>query len=180
MEDRGDQKMKNVKAYIEAASLHQAGLSFLWIALLLLTPCLVAADAALPQGPVIDGVYLSEVTLDSFTATWAGSQVMVDWKTEVERYNAGFNLYRAVHDTHPFIRLNRALIPSQALGPGGAVYEFGDACGAAGTEYDYWLESVDIQGLPRYLGTISAQPAAGDPAASPGQPCRVLLPQVSR
>jgi hypothetical protein len=174
--------MKQVKAHITAPFWCQASLPFLWIALLLAAPYLVTAGAAPSQdGPITEGVYLSEVTLESFTATWIDNQMAVDWTTRTELYNAGFNLYRAEHNTHRFVRLNDALIPSQAAeGSGGTTYEFIDGRAMVSATYDYWLESVDMQGLPRYLGTISSEVPGDEPPAPSRLCCHVFLPMVSR
>ena len=92
------------------------GLSLLWIALFLLSSGLVVADPAFAQGNALQSARAS------IPPRWfwllspprrRGARSRVAWSTEIEQFNSGFNLYRAVHGTNQFIRLNGGLIPSQ-------------------------------------------------------------------
>jgi hypothetical protein len=169
--------MKKVKAQAKVAPLHRAGLPLLCVAMLWIAPQLAGADAARSGGgPIAEGVYVGDVVLASFSATAAPGQIVLDWETEIEVNNAGFNLYRVQEHTYQLIKLNGALIASQASGgQGGAAYEFVDTFGVPGSRYDYLLEGVDMQGFPTYLGTITAQvPAEGQVGF------RAFLPMVSK
>jgi hypothetical protein len=168
--------MKHIETHIKAIFSRQRILSLLWVAFLL-TPHHPAIAVAAPSqdGSIVEGVFQSTVVLAAFSATSTNGQILVTWETDPEVYNAGFNLYRIEHDTHLAIKLNPALIPSQVpKGATGAAYEFADATAPNGTACDYWLESVDIQSLPRYLGTITYVP---ERAVPPGLH-RVFLPMI--
>ena len=59
--------------------------------------------------------------------------------------------------TEPDIRLNDALIPSQAPGSGqGASYQWQDFAVDAGVTYYYWLETVALNGSTEMHGPVSA------------------------
>ena len=153
-------------------------LFLLGLALLALSPAWAAADAASPQANAADpeGVFPSQVILASFAANSVDGEIVVAWDTELEQFNSGFNLYRAVHGTSQFARVNGDLIPSLVQqGPGSAAYEFVDGSVTAGTTYDYRLESIDFQALPTYQGLITVEATASQP---PQVSHRVFLPFV--
>lgn len=71
--------------------------------------------------------------------------------------NPCFNIYRSVSATEPDIRLNDALIPSQAPGSGqDASYQWQDFAVDAGVTYYYWLETVALNGSTEIHGPVSA------------------------
>jgi hypothetical protein len=91
-------------------------------------------------------------------------KVMLTWKTEIEQNNQGFDLFR--HEGGPFIRLNQDLIPSKAVeGSEGALYTFVDNNVVAGTEYNYWIESVDRYGFRENQGHLVIEVQFLDPGA---------------
>jgi hypothetical protein len=173
--------MKNVKARAKMRFLHQSSLPFIWAVLVLIFPHLVTAAAApLQEGPITEGVYFSEVRLRSFTAVRAEGQIVIRWETEVELYNAGFNVYRADHDTHRFVKVNDGLVATLTSGElTGAAYELADTSAVAGTDYEYWIESVDIQGFPTYLAQITALGRDIGTPEWPQAPFHAFLPMVS-
>jgi hypothetical protein len=73
----------------------------------------------------------------------------------------GFNLYRSELLDGEYVRLNDALIPSQAPGAvSGAVYVWHDTHVHPGVVYYYKLEEVEVGGLRRYYGPISSDGGA--------------------
>lgn len=164
--------------YKKAQISRLPGLFLLLIALFQFSSGLAIADDSaardVPSNP--QGVYPSQVTLDSFSAETDSGDIVVAWSTEIEQFNSGFNLCRAVHGTHQFVRLNAGLIPSQVqAGPGQAAYRFTDTAVVAGTIYDYRLESVDFQALPTYHGQVTVEATVIQP---PQMNHRVFLPFV--
>lgn len=86
------------------------------------------------------------VELLYFNAEALEGAVSLQWATASETDNYGFNLYRATALDGEQVQLNEALIPSQVApgSPYGAEYSFIDETAAAGIQYYYWLEDVDI------------------------------------
>jgi hypothetical protein len=146
--------------------------------------CSVTVSAlSLPAGAteyVLSGASPTAVTLESFQAAAdpAGRAIEVTWQTAQEMNSRGFNLWRGTLPAGPDIKLNAAIIPSQA--PGGALgagYAYTDTFDLlAGTTYYYWLEDVSLDGaLARHepvtvtytgptavtLRSLRAGPAAG-------------------
>jgi subtilisin family serine protease len=97
------------------------------------------------------------VELVRFEARADGSAVQLEWETASEIDNLGFNLLRSESVDGSRTQLNSNLIPSQAPGsPEGAVYQFVDEPGVAGTYY-YWLEEVDLYGRATQHGPASVE-----------------------
>ena len=53
------------------------------------------------------------INLSSFTATPKFSKVTIQWSTESETDNSGFNLYRSESENGEYIKINDSLIPAQ-------------------------------------------------------------------
>jgi hypothetical protein len=85
------------------------------------------------------------VTLQSFDTQVQDEQVTILWETASETDNAGFNIYRAMSEEGPFVKINESLIIADGRGAFGASYEFVDEPGA-GT-YFYKIEDVDLSGF---------------------------------
>jgi hypothetical protein len=103
------------------------------------------------------------------------------WKSEIETYNQGFNLYRAEAGIPAFTRVNADLIPSQATEViTSAVYEFTDTSVSAGVTYDYYIESIDMQALPTQHGSATVQVPQNGTGPSSDYSERVFLPFIRR
>jgi hypothetical protein len=134
------------------------------------------------------------VTLASFAAEAQANQVLVSWETVSEINNAGFNLYRSTSDDGSD-RTLLVSIPSQAPGSSqGASYSYADAAVQAGQTYTYWLESIDLDGVPTMhapvsvdftvptavtLSEMAASPRAGSALPMVGATLALLLPLAS-
>jgi hypothetical protein len=95
------------------------------------------------------------VTLSSFSAEWAGDEVVVTWETAMEIDTVGFNLWRST-DGGTYEQVNASLIPATALGGGmGGTYEYVDADVAPGETYAYKLEELEIDGSQNWYGPVS-------------------------
>ena len=109
------------------------------------------------------------VQLAAFAAEAVGDGVLLTWETSSEVDLAGFHLFRAEVPEGDRIRLNADLIPLKSP-PGamlGAGYDYLDDTVEAGYVYDYWLESVALDGKTGRTGPARA--------AFPGQ-WRALMP----
>jgi hypothetical protein len=98
------------------------------------------------------------INLSSFTASPKFSKVIIQWSTEAEIDNAGFNLYRAEAEAGKYIKINSSLIPAQGSATKGASYEFIDTNVQNRKTYYYKLEDIDLQGNSTFHVAGSATP----------------------
>lgn len=98
------------------------------------------------------------INLSSFTATPKAGKVILQWSTEAEINNAGFNLYRSSSADGEYTKLNDSLIPAQGSSTQGASYEFVDKDVKNRRTYYYKLEDVDLNGTSTMHGPMSATP----------------------
>jgi hypothetical protein len=98
------------------------------------------------------------IELSSFTATPKAGTVTLQWSTESEIDNAGFNLYRAESENGEYIKINNSLIPAQGSSTQGASYEFIDKDVQNRQAYYYKLEDIDLNGNSTMHGPESATP----------------------
>lgn len=93
------------------------------------------------------------VVLSSFTANYVAQfdHVALAWSTQSEDGNAGWNLYRGSYENAMMngevVLLNQGLIPGAGTTTVPTYYDFIDDYNlSSGSEYWYWLESVDLGG----------------------------------
>jgi hypothetical protein len=98
------------------------------------------------------------INLSSFTATPKFSKVIIQWSTEAEIDNAGFNLYRAETEDGEYTKINDSLIPTQGSSTQGASYEYIDTGLRNKKTYYYKLEDIDLNGKLTFHGAVSATP----------------------
>ena len=98
------------------------------------------------------------VNLSFFTVTPSNEKVFIQWSTETEIDNAGFNIYRAGAEDGEYIKINEALIPAEGSSTQGAAYEFIDTDLKNRKTYWYKLEDIDLGGNSTLHGPISATP----------------------
>lgn len=107
-------------------------------------------------------VSLSELStlirLASFTAVPKFFKVAVQWATEAEIDNAGFNLYRAESKDGIYTKINKQIIPADGSAIQGASYEYLDRDVQNGKTYWYKLEDIDLNGTATMHGPVSATP----------------------
>jgi hypothetical protein len=98
------------------------------------------------------------IELASFAATPKSAEVILQWETESEIDNAGFNLYRSASENGEYIKINDSLIPAQGSSTQGASYEFVDTDVKNRKTYYYKLEDIDLNGTATMHGPVSATP----------------------
>ena len=98
------------------------------------------------------------IELASFTATPEAGKVILQWSTETEIDNAGFNLYRSESENGENTQINTSLIPAQGSPTQGASYEFVDTNVQNRKTYYYRLEDIDLNGNSTMHGPVSATP----------------------
>jgi uncharacterized repeat protein (TIGR01451 family) len=116
---------------------------------------------------------ITAVTLQSFTATRAGDNVVVRWVTTAEDNTWGFYLLRSVdgHRDHA-TQVTPQLILGQGRGQGGANYTWTDTAAAPGPVYTYWLQEVELDGTINEYGPATT-------ASAPAGRYLVFIPFVS-
>jgi len=98
------------------------------------------------------------IELSSFTATPLNSAVLLEWETETELDNEGFNLLRSEEEYGQYVKINRNFIPSKGDAGFGAEYSYTDYDVENGVTYYYFLEEVDFYGKSTLHGPVSATP----------------------
>jgi hypothetical protein len=98
------------------------------------------------------------VTLSSFTAAAQAGRVTLEWTTESEIDNAGFNIYRAVSENGEYVQINESIIPAQGSSTQGATYQIVDKGLQNRKTYYYKLEDIDLNGNSTMHGPVSATP----------------------
>jgi hypothetical protein len=105
-----------------------------------------------------DVVCATLIQLTSFTATPKSGKVILQWSTESETDNAGFNIYRAEKEEGTYIKINDALIPAQGSSTEGASYKFIDTNVKNRKTYYYKLEDINFNGTSTMHGRVNATP----------------------
>jgi hypothetical protein len=98
------------------------------------------------------------IELSSFTATPKAGKDILQWSTESEIDNAGFNLYRSESKDGEYTKINTSLIPAEGFSTQGASYEFIDNNVQNRKAYYYKLEDIDLNGQSTMHGPVSATP----------------------
>jgi hypothetical protein len=98
------------------------------------------------------------INLSSFAATSSEQKVILEWTTESEIDNAGFNLHRSESENGHYIKINTSIIPAQGSSTQGATYEFVDNDVQNRKTCFYKLEDIDLNGNSTMHGPVSAIP----------------------
>ena len=96
------------------------------------------------------------VQLSSFEAKPSSEKVKLNWKTESEIDNAGFNVWRA----DGFKKINPAIIPALGSATEGSEYDYLDVDVLNRKQYIYLLEDIDMNGLSTFHGPVKTVPRA--------------------
>ncbi|PID29105.1 MAG: hypothetical protein CSB55_02180 [Candidatus Cloacimonadota bacterium] len=110
------------------------------------------------------GTHSLPVELSSFTLSNHGKTVILEWTTQTETDNRGFNIYRGVSpddmENGQVIHVNReGEIKGQLYSANPTDYVYKDNRNIEyGKEYYYWLETVDGSGFTQLLQPIPFKP----------------------
>ena len=97
------------------------------------------------------------VTLVSMSAMGENALVKINWTTETEINNLGFNLYRSLNESTGYTRINSDLIPSQGYTVATQTYEYTDTRDVVnGLTYYYKISDVDVNGRERTHSVIAS------------------------
>ncbi len=98
------------------------------------------------------------VTLSLFTAVYNDDHVALQWVTQSETNNAGWNVYRGETESQEEgLQVNPELIPGHGTTTEPQNYIFEDSEVETGAIFYYWLESVDYSGSNQTYGPIKLQ-----------------------
>ncbi len=111
----------------------------------------------LGAGSALHIVKVTLVELSAFTATGYPGGVLLEWTTESEVDNEGFNLWRAEADGGVYVKINNALIPAEGDGTTPHTYTYLDEDVETGATYYYKLEDIDTHGLSTFHGPIEVK-----------------------
>ena len=109
-------------------------------------------------GTILHYSNVTLITLSSFTAIPSDRQVTLEWTTESEIDNAGFNLYRSEVENGNYSKINSSLIPAKGSSTQGAAYGFDDNNVQNRKTYYYKLEDIDLNGTSTMHGPVKATP----------------------
>lgn len=98
------------------------------------------------------------INLSSFFCTSSNRYIIIDWTTESEIDNAGFNLYRSESEDGEYVKINPSLIPTKGSSTQGASYQFVDDNVKNRNTYYYKLEDIDLSGNSTFHGPVNATP----------------------
>jgi hypothetical protein len=104
---------------------------------------------------LIEGDYSLPVELSSFTARLLDNTVVLEWQTESESDNLGYNIFRSVDYKDNFEKINGAIISGAGTSTERNFYSFTDARIQNGTTYYYKLQNVDFNGKTEFHGPIA-------------------------
>jgi len=100
----------------------------------------------------------TNIQLSLFHAIPSGKRITLQWQTESEIDNAGFNVYRSTAEEGEYRKINDSLIPTEGSATQGASYEYTDTGLRNGKTYYYKLEDVDLNGVNTIHEAANATP----------------------
>ncbi len=93
------------------------------------------------------------VELSYFNAIVSDAGVQIQWTTESELDNAGFNIYRSTTKNGHFVRVNPKLIKGAGSTGEQNDYSWIDETAKPGVEYYYRIEDISFSGVKQPLAT---------------------------
>ena len=93
------------------------------------------------------------VELSQFSARFVKDEVVINWTTESELNNAGFNVLRSTSQTKNFHPINTKLIKGAGTTGERNTYQFIDKTAKPNVAYYYRLEDIDLSGTRGILTT---------------------------
>ncbi|NOX88192.1 MAG: hypothetical protein GXO77_04135 [Calditrichaeota bacterium] len=94
------------------------------------------------------------VTLSAFKAEASFNKVVLEWTTESEIDNLGFNIYRKTEGSDDWQKINQDLIPGAGNSSYRHDYRFVDQSVTSGAAYSYRLESVSYDGSTQTFNNL--------------------------
>ncbi len=115
-------------------------------------------------GSAIDGevedyvvdVY-TPVELTSFSASTQRNRVVLEWTTQSEIENLGFNIFRSECESGPFVQINSELIRGAGNSTGRQSYRYIDYKVESHRKYHYQLASISNKGTMQMQGSLEIE-----------------------
>lgn len=108
------------------------------------------------------------VQMSSYSAAYNAEGVTLDWRTQSEVDNAGFNILRKSSTDAGYSKIASYKTDSALKGLGtstsGRSYSYTDASVASGVSYDYKIQEVSTSGSSKDFGPIAVQAASTVPS----------------
>ncbi len=98
------------------------------------------------------------INLSRFEAIGLDRRIKIEWETETELDNAGFNIWRSEEKDGEYVRINPYFIPAEGEAGFGAQYSYTDYDVQNGKIYFYKLEDVDTSGKSAFHGPVPGVP----------------------
>ena len=99
------------------------------------------------------------IELSSFTVKASNGRAKLEWVTESEIDNAGFNIWRADAENGEYVKLNDEIIPAKGSAIKGAKYFYTDHTAKNRKTYFYKLQDLDVYGTSTFHGPASVTPS---------------------
>ncbi len=93
------------------------------------------------------------VNLSHFRADNTDTGVVLNWTTESELDNAGFNIYRSLSKEGTFVKVNTNLVHGAGTTSERRKYTWKDTSAKPNVEYYYQIEDVSLSGVRQLLAT---------------------------
>ncbi|HNW59413.1 MAG TPA: FlgD immunoglobulin-like domain containing protein [bacterium] len=119
----------------------------------------LAVDGPAPDGEVEDylvPVY-TPVELSSFSAAMMDGAVVLQWETQSESDNLGFNVYRSTEEQGLFSQINTRMIPGAGSSASAHNYRYVDNTAAAGQVYYYQIVDIATNGTMQWHGPVMVE-----------------------
>lgn len=97
------------------------------------------------------------ISLSSFTATRYPRKVVVNWRTESEIDNVGFNIWRAEAENGEYAKITKEMVMAEGSPTQGASYKVIDYGVQPKKVYYYKLEDIDLSGKSTMHGPVSVE-----------------------
>jgi len=109
----------------------------------------------------LDADYSLPVTLSAFSATMMEDKVVVQWQTQTEQDNLGWDVYRSDRKDGKYTKINAKIIAGAGTSATSHDYKFVDEEVETDKTYFYYLENIDQNGeqhKSHIIRVISIQP----------------------
>jgi hypothetical protein len=119
----------------------------------------LAADGQAPDGEVEDYLVpvFTPVEMSSFSASVMEGTVVLQWETQSESANLGFNVFRSNEEQGIFTQINSKMIPGAGSSASAHSYRYVDNTAEPGVVYFYQIVDVATNGMMQWHGPVKVE-----------------------